>query len=111
VTPQAAVLWTALVAVIVVLVLSVLALVRAMREIVRIKRRVDAFAELPVVASLAKAGDDAERIAAAVERIEPLVARAKDAVAVIREGPIPADVRNAVVRIGIEVQNLREFVP
>jgi hypothetical protein len=110
-SPVAAVLWTALVAVLAVLGLAVWQLVRAMREVMRIKRRVDSLAELPIVASLAKAGGDAERIAAATERIEPLLGRAQAAVAVIRQGPIPPDVVNAVVRIGIEVQNLREFAP
>jgi hypothetical protein len=107
----AVVLWVALGAFVVVLVLAGLQAARAAREVSRIKQRVDAYAELPLVASLQQAGQDAERLQHAIEHIDPLLARAKTAVATIRQGPIPPDVTNAVVRIGIEVQNLSEFSP
>jgi len=110
-TPVAAVWWTALAAVLAALGLAGLQLVRAAREVLRIKRRVDGFAALPLLASLEQAGADAERIGAAVDAIEPLVARAQAAVVVIRRGPIPPDVVNAAVRIVVELQNLREFSP
>ncbi|MDB5093169.1 MAG: hypothetical protein JWO85_1270 [Candidatus Eremiobacteraeota bacterium] len=107
----AVVLWIALVAFVAVLVLAGLQAARAVREVSRIKRRVDTYAELPLVAALQRAGQDAERLQHAIADIDPLLGRAKTAVATIRQGPIPPDVTNAVVRIGIEVQNLREFSP
>lgn len=105
------VLWIALVAFAAVLVLAGLQAARAAREVSRIKQRVDAYAELPLVASVQRAGQDAERLQQTIAGIEPLLGRAKRAVTTIRQGPIPPDVTNAVVRIGIEVQNLREFSP
>jgi hypothetical protein len=110
-TPVAALWWIALAAALGALVLAALQAVRATREVVRIKRRVDGFAALPVLVSLEKAGADAERIGASIEALERLVARARAAVEVIRRGPIPPDVVNAAVRIAVEVQNLREFAP
>jgi hypothetical protein len=107
----AVILWVALGAFIVVLVLAGVQAARATREVSRIKRRVDAYADLPLVASLQRAGHDAERLQQAIGDIDPLLMRAKSAVATIRQGPIPPNVTNAVVRIGIEVQNLREFSP
>jgi len=107
----AIVLWVALAAFAAVLLLAGLQAARAAREVRRIKQRVDAYAELPLVGSLQRAGQDAERIQLAIAGIDPLLTRAKAAVATIRQGPIPPDVTNAVVRIGIEVQNLREFSP
>ena len=109
--PVAAVWWTSLAVVIAALVAAGLQARRAVREVGRIQQRVEGYADLPVVASLAKAGTDAQRIAVAVEQIDPLVARARRAVSVIRAGPIPPDVVAAVVRIGVEVQNLRDFAP
>ena len=105
------VLWVALGAFVVVLVLAGLQAARAAREVSRIKRRVDTYAELPLIASLQQAGQDAERLAQTIAGIDPLLTRAQSAVAIIRQGPIPPDVTNAVVRIGIEVQNLSEFSP
>jgi len=104
-------LWVALAAFAAVLLLAGLQAARAAREVRRIKQRVDAYAELPLVASLQRAGQDAERIQLAIAGIDPLLTRAQAAVATIRRSPIPPDVTNAVVRIGIEVQNLREFSP
>jgi hypothetical protein len=107
----AIVLWIALIAFAAVLVLAGLQAARAAREVSRIKQRVDTYAELPLVGALQRAGQDAERLQHAIEGIDPLLTRAKSAVATIRQGPIPPDVSNAVLRIGIEVQNLREFSP
>lgn len=107
----AIVLWIALVAFVAVLVLAGLQAARAVREVSRIKKRVDAYAELPLVAALQRAEQDAERLQHAIAVIDPLLARAQRAAATIRQGPIPPDVTNAVVRIGIEVQNLSEFSP
>jgi len=107
----AIVLWVALGAFVVVLVLAGLQVARATREVLRIKQRVDAYAELPLMASLERAGQDAARLEQTIAGIDPLLTRAKRAVAIIRQGPIPPDVTNAVVRIGIEVQNLSEFSP
>src|SRR5216684_3747740 len=102
----AIVLWVALGAFVVVLILAGLQAARAAREVSRIKRRVDGYAELPLVASLQRAGQDAERLQQTIATIDPLLTRAKSAVETIRQGPIPPDITNAVVRIGIEVQNL-----
>ena len=107
--PVAAVWWTSIAVLVAALVAAGVHAWRAVREVQRIQHRVEGYAVLPVVASLEKAGLDAQRIAIAVEQIDPLVARARRAVSVIRAGPIPPDVVAAVLRIGIEVQNLREF--
>ena len=109
--PVAAVWVTTIAVVAAALAAAALQARRAVGEVRRIQTRVDAYASLPIVTSLAQAAGDAERLNAAIERIDPLVARARKAAAVIREGPIPPDVVAAVVRIGVEVQNLREFAP
>jgi hypothetical protein len=89
-------------------------LLRAFRELKRLGSRVAALADHPVFEALVRAEQDANRIASALEQVEPLVARAQIAIATIRRGPIPADVIQAfrglktaiaVVRATIRVAN------
>jgi hypothetical protein len=100
-----------LVALIVVLGFAVGRIMRMIREIKRIAQRIETYAELPVVGALEKAGADAERLALAIEEMEPLIVRARRAVAVIRRGPIPPEVTGGIFQIGAELQTLREFIP
>ena len=107
-----AVVWgLTLVPLVVLLALAGLQIARALRELKRVSHRVDQYSELPLVAALRRAGNDAQRLQAAAAEIEPLVARAQRAVAVIRSGPIPPDVVAGIVRIGVEIQALAEFSP
>lgn len=103
--------WVVLIALVVVLAFAAARVVRALREIMRIKRRVDGYTELPVFVALANAGANAERMTASFEEIPALLERAQRAAAVIRRGPIPPDVVAGVVRIGVEIQGLREVMP
>jgi hypothetical protein len=54
------------------------------REGRRIVTRVMAYADLPVVAQAARAGDDAERLGRALEAVTPLLERGSVALATIR---------------------------
>jgi hypothetical protein len=82
---QSAIGWIALaIAVFVYLDLLVVELRRVAREGGRIISRVIAYGELPVVAQAAKAGDDLERLALAVERVSPLLERGRAAIDAIR---------------------------
>ncbi len=92
---HALVWWVVLAALIVVLVLSLLQLRHAFRALKRIGGRVEAFAELPVVAALGRAERDAQRIADDLERAQPLAARVAAALAVIRQGPVSPEVKAA----------------
>src|SRR5260370_8636059 len=97
----AIVLWVALGAFALVLILAGLQAARAAREVSRIKRRVDGYAELPLVASLQRAGQDAERLQQTIATIDPLLTPAKTARETIRPGPIPPPITNPVMRIAI----------
>jgi hypothetical protein len=82
---QSAIGWIALaIAVFVYLDLLVVELRRVAREGGRIISRVIAYGDLPVVAQAAKAGDDLERLALAVERVAPLLERGRAAIDAIR---------------------------
>ncbi|BDE06691.1 hypothetical protein WPS_19670 [Vulcanimicrobium alpinum] len=107
-----AIVWAATAAaLIVVAVLAGVNAKRAADELSRISKRVNAFADLPLNAALAKAGTDAARLSTALDQMTPLVARAQTAIATIRRGPIPPDVVGGIVRIGVEVQALQQFIP
>lgn len=56
---------------------------RGYREASRLLARVAAYAELPVVAAAAKSTDDLSRLAAAVEAVPELAARAEAALATL----------------------------
>ncbi len=65
---------------------------RAVREGLRIVKRVSAYADLPLFSLLYGAGEDAERLARALDAVPPLLARAEAALEVIRHpfAPRPA---------------------
>lgn len=95
-----------------VLLVTVLALaggqvMRGVREAQRAKARVDAYGSLPVVDALRTAEANARRLEAALAQVDPLIARAHAAVAVIRRGPFPAEVVGAYVRVRDEVAAFR----
>ena len=106
---NAIVWWVSLVAVLVVLGLAAAQLMRALRELKRLKARVAGYADLPVLAALTRAEADAQRLQGAVEGVAPLVARAQDAVAIIRRGPVPPELIAAAKRLSAEVSALRRF--
>jgi len=88
---QSAIGWIALaIAVFVYLDLLFVELRRMYREGKRIVTRVLAYAELPVVERLDRAADDAERLARALEAIDPLLDRGRAALAVILRAGRPA---------------------
>jgi hypothetical protein len=60
------------------------------REGRRIVTRVMAYADLPVVAQAARAGDDAEQLGRALEAVTPLLERGSVALATIRRAGRPA---------------------
>lgn len=80
---------------------------RGVREAKRAKARVDAYGSLPVVAALRTAEANAHRLEAALAQIDPLIARAQAALAVIRRGPFPPEVVGAYVRLRAEVAAFR----
>ena len=108
-SPAAFVLWTTLVAVLVVLAFIVRAALAALREVKRIAARVDAYADLPVVAALERAEADAARIDTALGKLAPLLARARSAAAAIRRGPIPPEVVAAFLLLRREFAAFRRF--
>ena len=105
-----ALVWlAALVAVVVVLAMAAAQLARALRELKRLKARVEGYPELPVFKALERAEADAQRLEGAVACIEPLVARAHAALALIRRGPVPPELIAAAKHLGAEVSALRRF--
>jgi hypothetical protein len=109
VSPAAVVLWTALVAVLVVLALAGRAAAAALHEIKRVSTRVEAYAELPVVVALERAQADAVRIEAALGELPLLLARARAAAAAILRGPIPPGVVTAFLVARRELAAFRRF--
>lgn len=81
-------LWASLGAWLIVFVLIIAQIVRAIREALRIARRLDTFGDLPVFAAAERAEADVARVEAALGRLEPLLARAQAALAEIRRGPV-----------------------
>jgi hypothetical protein len=107
VSATAAVWWASLAAFIVVLLLIGLQLARIAHELGRIERRITGYGGLPVVAALERAEASAARIEAAVAQIEPLKARARAAVEVIKRGPLPREIVAAYVRLRAEIAAFR----
>jgi hypothetical protein len=107
VTPEAAVRWALLAAVVVVVLLVLVQGVLLARAIARVGSRVAAYGDLPVVAALRKGERDAERLQVALAAVDPLIARAQTALATIRRGPLPPGLTAAVVRIRAEVGAFR----
>jgi hypothetical protein len=101
--------WTILAIAIVVAVAVLVLLGISARHLLRIKRRLDAYATLPIVAAVARARVNAARIESALAQVEPLVARAEHAVTQIGRGPIPPDVAAGLGVVTTELNELREL--
>lgn len=104
---NAIVWWASLLVVVVVLALAGTRLARALRELNRVKARVAGYEELPIFKSLERAETDAQRLTGAIEQIEPLIARAQAALAIIKRGPIPPELITAAKRVVTEITALR----
>jgi hypothetical protein len=82
---RSTVLWiAAIVAALVFLDLLIVEVRRIVRELRRIRRRVAAYGELPIVSLAATAPADVERLVIALDRIPPLAARAEAALIALR---------------------------
>jgi hypothetical protein len=110
VSANAIVWWATLVAMVVVLALSVTQVLRALRELKRVKARVAGYGDLPVMKALAKVEDDVQRLQGAGEDVAPLVERAQAAVDVIRRGPVPPETIAAAKNLRAEIIALRTLV-
>ena len=106
--PHALVWWVILVALAVVLVLAGAQAARAFREIKRLNERIDGFADLPVAKALPRAEANIRRIEEAVDQVEPLVERAKVAIAAIRRGPLPPGLVAGIRRVSAEIAAFRQ---
>lgn len=107
----AAIWWTIGAAWLVVFVMVLLQLIRMARQLVRAIRRVADYDELPVVSSIERGGADIARIEGAAGQIDPLVARARAAVEVIKRGPFPPEIVGAYVRLRAELAAFRAAAP
>lgn|GEM_PF-2018452 len=105
---HALVWWVVLAAVVVVLALSVVQLAHAVGGLKQLGGRVEAYADLPVVAALGRAERDVQRLADALERVQPLTARAAAALEVIRRGPVPPEMKLAFRRTASGVALVRD---
>jgi len=110
VSANAIVWWATLVASVLVLGLAGMQAAHALRELKRIKGRVEAYGDLPVVKALANVQADVLRLESAAGSVAPLVERVHAAVAVIRRGPVPPDLIAAAKRLGAEIGALRSVV-
>jgi hypothetical protein len=108
--PAHAIVWLVIgVALVVVLALSGAQVARALREMNRLSDRVDTLADAPVLKKLDRAESDLRRIEVAAAQATPLAERAKAAVTVIRRGPIPPELLDAVRFIRAEIAEFRRF--
>jgi hypothetical protein len=107
----AAIWWSIGAAWLLVLVMILLQLMRLARELVRATRRVAGYGELPVVSSIERSETDIARIERAVTAIDPLVARARTALSVIKRGPFPPEIVGAYVRLRAELAAFRAAAP
>jgi hypothetical protein len=110
VSANAIVWWASLAALVLVLALAAMQVVRALRELNRVKTRVADYAELPVLKSVARAEGDVERMLGALEQVAPLVERAQAAIDVIQRGPVPPGLVPAAKNLGAEIAALRAAV-
>jgi hypothetical protein len=106
---SAAAWWTILGIVVAVAIIAGVLLARAGREVLRIRKRLEAYADLPIVAAVAQAEVDAGRLEVALVQIEPLIARAEAALSALRRGPIPPEVAGSVAFVSAELRELREL--
>ena len=104
------IVWLAtLVALIVVLGIALAHLVRAARAMNRIRDRVAAYSESPLMRAVEKSQDDIARLSAVGESVEPLLARAAIALEIIRRGPVPPEFKRAFARVRAEIAAFRAF--
>ena len=108
---QAIVWWASVIALVAVLALAGAQAARALRELNRVKARVAAFGDLPVMQALANAEADVRRIEGAAAGVAPLLDRVQTALAVIRKGPIPPELIAAAQRVRTAIVALRSFAP
>lgn len=106
---SAAAWWTILGIVVAVAIIAGVFLVRAAREVLRLKRRLTAYADLPIVAAVKQAEIDAARLETTLAQMEPLIVRAEAALAALRQGPIPPEVAGSVAYVSAELRELREL--
>ena len=105
--PTTIVWWASLAALVIVLVLAGMQILRALREVKRLGTRIAAFEDLPVMAAIRKAEVDLGRLEHALEQVEPLLARAAAAIAIIRRGPFPPELRAAFRRFRADIVAFR----
>ena len=110
-SPRAVVWLVVGVAFVVLLVLAALQAKRAAAELKRAKARVEAFKELPLLADLTRAEENARRLEGAAAQVGPLVARSQLALAVIRRGPVPPELLPALARVRTELIALGRVRP
>jgi hypothetical protein len=101
--------WAFAIALVAVFVLIGMQVARAVREVVRLGARLEAFEDLPVLRALERADADGNRIDAAVSALPGLIERAKVAVATIRQGPFPPEFIATILRVRAEVAAFRRF--
>ena len=106
---QAVVWWATSIALVAVLALAGVQAARALRELNRVKARVAAFNDLPVMKALANVEADVQRIEGAASDVAPLLDRVHTALAVIRKGPIPPELISAAQRLRAEIVALRRL--
>jgi hypothetical protein len=101
--------WTILAIVIATVLVVAIFLAAAGRQLLRIGKRAAAYETLPIVAAVTRAQVDVARIQSDIEGVKPLIARLERALALIRRGPIPADVAASLAMVGAELNELREL--
>ena len=104
------IVWLAtLVALIVVLGIAVAHLVRVLRTVNRMRDRIVAYGESPLMRAVEKGQHDLARLSAVSESIEPLLARATVALETIRRGPVPPKFKRAFALVRAEIAAFRAF--
>ncbi|MEA2787162.1 MAG: hypothetical protein QOF71_3266 [Candidatus Eremiobacteraeota bacterium] len=106
---QAIVWWATVIALVAVLALAGVQAARALRELNRVKTRVAAFNDLPVMKALGNVEADVQRIEGAAGTVAPLLDRVQTALAVIRKGPIAPELIAAAQRLRTEIVALRRL--
>jgi hypothetical protein len=105
-----AIVWLVIVvAWIVVLVLVAGQALRAVREALRLRRRVGGYRDLPLLAAAERASEDVQRLERTAAEAEPLLLRAQDAIEVIRRGPLPPEVIDAFRLVRDELAAFRRL--
>jgi hypothetical protein len=102
--------WWAILAIVIIVAVAVLVLLgMSARQLLRIQRRLNAYATLPIVAAVERAQVNAVRIDTAVAQVAPLIARAETAMTQIGRGPVPPDVAAGLGAVTSELHELREL--